>query len=413
MRILLVVPWDQAYGGVASVVGELGRYLERRGHAVVVLNPGESGRRRAKRTAWGFAGYELNLRSPRVPARPLRSVVAYWLTLPFALYQLGRILREHRIQCIDVHYPLESFGIFTLCRRLFGVRLVVSIHGDDILPEGRRPERHPRALHRLLGAADLVVAPSRRFLADALACFPGARCRGVVIPNGIDPGWWRDRVPGRRGAGERAAPFLVCVAAHYERKGIDVLLRALREVRGMRPDVRLVLVGDGPRRGELEALAAELGVAPGVTFAGDRRPAVVRRLLERCAAFVLPTRYESFGIAIVEAMALGRPVVATTAGGIPEIVDHGRTGLLVPPDDPGALAAALLRVLSDDALAADLGRAAAAAARARFAAGRMGAEYEAAFVRLLGAEGAAAAAEAGRRVTRGARVRRGRARVQR
>jgi len=409
LGILVVVPWDQHHGGVASVVGNLVRQLSRRGHSVVMLHPEDSNRRGPKRTAWGFQGYGLNLRAPVVPGRVVKSVIAFWAFLPFTLIQLRRIIRDHRIECINVHYPLDSFLVLAFCRFLFGVKLVVSIHGDDILPEGRRPDRHSLTLRAILLAADVIIAPSQGFLRDALACFPRLRCRTVAIHNGIDSSWWeeaeRRRMDGRDstfdGRRSRTAetldpvqtpdlqprPYLLCVAAHYERKRLDVLLRAFSAVRAEHPRHTLVLVGDGPLRADLEALAATLGITGAVAFVGDRPPEVVRELLTGCALFVLPTRYESFGIAVVEAMTLGCPVVATAVGGVTEIISDGRDGLLVPADDVAALATAIDRCLSEPAFAAALGEAAAVYARERFNAARMAGRYEAELTRLVSGRG--------------------------
>lgn len=391
VNVLIVVPWDQAYGGVACVTGQLAGHLRRHGHDVVVLNPGEPERRTRKRTRWGFEGYELNLRAPYVPGRPFRSVAAFLAFLPFTLYQLGRILLDHRIHVVNVHYPLDSFVYFAILRRLLGVRLVVSIHGDDILPEGLRPRRHSPALHVLLRAADLIVAPSRRFLEDAMACFPRLAIPGVAIHNGIDVDEWLApsaapastfvaRLTPTAGHG---APFLLCVAAHYERKGIDVLLHSFALLRSEFPSHRLVLVGTGPKTPELQALAHALEVEDQVDFLGDRSPPEVRALLRACDAFVLPTRYESFGVALVEAMASGATVVACAAGGVPEVVDDGLTGLLVPPDDAAALAASIRRCLADPWLRERLRRAAIHSVRARFNATRTGERYVEELSRLV------------------------------
>ncbi|HEV8472130.1 MAG TPA: glycosyltransferase [Methylomirabilota bacterium] len=138
-------------------------------------------------------------------------------------------------------------------------------------------------------------------------------------------------------------------------KGFDDLLRAAAAVHDKHPDVRWVLVGDGPERARLEALRDSLGLQRVVTFAGWQ--ADVAPWLASFDVFVLPSRGEHFGRVLVEAMALGKPVVATDAGGVPEIVRDGETGLLAPPADPAALAAAVARLVEDAAQRARLGEA--------------------------------------------------------
>ena len=124
-------------------------------------------------------------------------------------------------------------------------------------------------------------------------------------------------------------------------KGFDVMLRALVDV----PEARLVVVGDGPERAALERLAKELALAERVRFEGWREDA--RRYLTTFDVFVLPSRFEGFPLAIVEAMLARLPVVAANVGSVAEAVADGETGVLVPPEDPAALASAVRRVLDD------------------------------------------------------------------
>src|SRR5207249_7590501 len=136
----------------------------------------------------------------------------------------------------------------------------------------------------------------------------------------------------------------------------DLLLRAFKHVQHTRPSIKLVLVGDGPLRKQLEHLASSLEIRDRVNFLGLQGRIEVRQLLHDCELFVLPSRSEPFGIAIIEAMACKKAVIATTAGGIPEIIENGKNGLLVEPDDPESLAEAIITVLKDQQLQAVLGR---------------------------------------------------------
>jgi glycosyltransferase involved in cell wall biosynthesis len=136
-------------------------------------------------------------------------------------------------------------------------------------------------------------------------------------------------------------------------KGYMYLLEAARMVQNHRPDVHWVLVGEGELREELEEQSRTLGLETQVHFTGWRED--VPDILALCDVFVLPSVTEHFGRVIIEAMAMGKAVVATDAGGVPEIVIHGETGLLVPPREPKALADAALTLLSDPAGAARLG----------------------------------------------------------
>jgi glycosyltransferase involved in cell wall biosynthesis len=132
-------------------------------------------------------------------------------------------------------------------------------------------------------------------------------------------------------------PLLVAVARLVPQKGIDIALRALAEL----PDAWLVVLGEGPERTRLEALARELGVVGRTHFPG--RVPDVAAWLRRASVVVHPARWEGFGLALLEAMLCAKPVVATHVSSIPEIVVDGETGILVPPDDPRALAHAVRR----------------------------------------------------------------------
>ena len=151
------------------------------------------------------------------------------------------------------------------------------------------------------------------------------------------------------------------VAALTDHKDLGTLLTAAAAVVARRPDVRFVIVGDGEERAALEAQAAVLQLGDRAIFAGFRQD--LDRLLPAFDVFCLSSKMEGLGTSLLDAMCFGRPVVATAAGGIPEAVEDGVTGRVVPVQDPAALAAALFDVLADDALRARFG----AAGRARFA----------------------------------------------
>ena len=178
-----------------------------------------------------------------------------------------------------------------------------------------------------------------------------------VVPSGITPA-------GPVGDGDEdlltgiPRPRVVFLGRLHAQKQVDTLVRAAREL----PDTQVVLVGDGPERARLQRLARRLGVQARVRFLGFVPHERVAGLLRGADALALPSRYEELGTALLEGMQAGLPIVASATGGISQVVDDGRTGLLVPPGDPSALAAALRRVLTDPILATRLGNAAQRAA---------------------------------------------------
>jgi glycosyltransferase involved in cell wall biosynthesis len=169
---------------------------------------------------------------------------------------------------------------------------------------------------------------------------------------------------------------------HNEKKGIDVLLRAFAQIRDREPQVRLVLAGDGPLRSRLEDLARSLGIGDRVEFLGRQERAQVADLLHGCRVFVLPSRSEPFGIVILEAMACAKPVVATSAGGIPEIIESGKNGILVEPENPKALAEAVMTALKDETLRLEIASNGYLTVQERFCSENTGAAYEAVFAQV-------------------------------
>jgi glycosyltransferase involved in cell wall biosynthesis len=269
-----------------------------------------------------------------------------------------------------VHTQLEFSAVLGIpAARRLGLPTIATLHTLDEPPPRSRLALHFRLMAWALRRARRVIAVSeitRRHYLDRARLRPE---RVMTIHNGIDPSAFQ-APPGERDAARRelgldaSAPVLVTVAVQREPKGIQHMLAALPEVAAAFPAVRYLLVGDGPHRRALEGLAARLGVADRVVFAGARDD--VPRLLAAADLFVLPSLTEALPTVVAEAMAAGLPIVATTVGGIPEMVGHGEAALLVPPSDPAALAAAVCRLLANPRQAAAMGRAGRRVVAARF-----------------------------------------------
>ena len=226
--------------------------------------------------------------------------------------------------------------------------------------------------------AQAVVANSRAAASqlDSEGVAPG---RVRVIPNGVDLDRFRPVVR------ERPVTTVISVANLRREKAHECLLAAAATLAPRHPQLRYVIVGGGPRAEELQALAHTLGVADRVRFLGHRED--VTELLAAADVFVLPSRSEAFPNGALEAMAAGLPVVACRVGGLIDLVEHGRTGLLVPPDDPAALAAALASLVQSPATARAFGAAARAEVAARYSYDRMVAGFEQLYVTELQAAG--------------------------
>jgi glycosyltransferase involved in cell wall biosynthesis len=274
-------------------------------------------------------------------------------------------------------------GFLALALRLGGYRgrMAAVEHGTVLqlhtMPAGARLLRH---VDRLSGAraVDVHVAVSD-FLRERVKA--GSR-PVVTIPNGVDLDVYRPLTASK--AGDR---FVVgCMSRLIPGKGVEDVITATQQL--MPRGVRLRIAGDGSERSRLERMAKQLGVEERVEFLGwVQGPREVAAFWNECdVAVSAPSDWvESFGLAAVEAMACGRPVVATCGGALPETVVHGRTGFLVEPRDVQALAAALLSYLDDPALSATHGAAARERCEDRFDVQRCAQAYAALFRRASGA----------------------------
>jgi glycosyltransferase involved in cell wall biosynthesis len=275
--------------------------------------------------------------------------------IPAAALQLLRL----KPSLVHAHFGPDGVLAMPLARKL-RIPLVVTFHGYDATTRDdfarRSFPRHRLYLMRrgaLQRSATLFIAVSH-FIKDCLLAqgFPADRV--VVHYTGVD----LDRFRGDPAAPRE--PIVVFAGRLVEGKGGSHLIRAVAEIRQRHPDLRVVLLGDGPERAALGRLAATIGVR--ADFLGMRPPEEVAAWLRRAAVMCVPSITasdgwrEGFGMVFAEAQACGVPVVSYEVGGIPEAVAQGNGGLLVPEGDWCALAAALDRVLSDAGLRVRLGR---------------------------------------------------------
>jgi glycosyltransferase involved in cell wall biosynthesis len=247
-------------------------------------------------------------------------------------WQLRRALKRAHPDLVHTHLVhADVYGAVST-----GTPIVSTKHNPDPFRAGpwRFAERLlARRVRRIVAISDAV----RRFNVEEVG-LPAAKID--VIHYGLDalPDPWGENpeLPIPDGA-----PLLLCVARLAPQKGVDVAIRALPSI----PDAMLLVLGEGPERSNLEALVLELGVADRVLMPG--RVGDVAALYRRCNVVVHPARWEGFGLAMLEGMLAGRPVVAANAGSAPELVADGMTGLLFPPDDAEALARDVVTALED------------------------------------------------------------------
>lgn len=285
-------------------------------------------------------------------------------------------MRAHRRELRRLRPDLLQVNLTTMASCQYVLAVAATIRGLPVVAVEHSPlpppSRSGRALKRWTSsrlAAHVAVGERTAREIEAAASLPPGSV--ATIPNGVP-----DR-PLAAVARYAPGPTVGTIARLDPVKGIDVLVRALARL----PEVTLVVVGDGPERAALERLAVELGVGERVVWTGWLDDA--RGRLGAFDVFALPSRREGQGIAAVEAMLAELPVVASRVDSVPEVVEDGRTGVLVPPEDPSALAAAITGLLESPEWAVEMGRRARARARERFGPERMARRYEDLYRRLV------------------------------
>ena len=355
MNILLVSPWSlTSTGGVTTAVRMLRQEFRRRGHQAVVLVANGPRSLGVVDDVSGTPVYALYLRQPHVPGAPIRGRLGFALYFPWTLYQLHRLLARHEIDAVIVQYPLPNAFYFGLLRRLARWRLVVTYQGNDAHDLTLWPAGDRRLVRTLLESADCVTGVSHTLLQKVAQVFTGLKLRNTTtIPNGAPVDRSTNAIP----VGDLSLPpvYIVTVGHLIHRKGIDVLIRAVASARSRGHALNLVVVGDGPEHGALAKLAADCGIADRVHFIGNRSHSETLAVMQHALFFVLASRAEGLPLVIAEAMSCGKAVIASRVDGIPEIVQHGRTGLLVDVEDVDGLADGLGSLERDAELRQRLG----------------------------------------------------------
>jgi len=359
---------ERGFSGGEVQVFLLMEGLRARGHENLLVCPPGSRAERAAR-AHGFAVECVEMRNDL-------SVLA--------AYRISAALRRHAPALVHCHTGRSNW-LGGVAARSAGVPALSTRRMDRRVSRGLRT----RWLygHLLQRVAAISPAVARRLRDAGVASERIRVIWSAVDPAALAPSAPRAAVRAKLG-GAPEMPCLLVAANLVHRKGVDVLLTAAAAL-APRARYALWIAGDGPERGALEAAAARLGIGERVRFLGQRGD--VPDLLEACDVCVLPSRREGLGVAALEAMARGRPVVASAVGGLAEIVVAEETGLLVPPGDAAALAAALERLIGDRALALRLGAAGAKRVAEHFVADAMVSAYEQLYREILaerGAEGA-------------------------
>ena len=364
-------------GGSGVVASELARCLSTRGHQTHVIS---------SETPFRLRGTERNIRFHRVetPGYPLFREPQYLLALANRIVEVSR---AHDLHIIHAHYAIPHAAAAYLARQILAAsgsarvpRIVTTLHGTDVTILGADPS-YRETVAFCIDQSDAVTAVSASLRADTKREMP-VKSDIAVIPNFLDCSFHR-RHPDASLRAELCAPdekLVMHVSNLRPVKQVDAVIRVFARIRARIP-ARLTIVGEGPEWGKASQLVRELNLAPYVHNIGEAQDIV--SLLSVADLFLLPSLQESFGLAALEAMACGVPVVASHVGGLPEVVEEGITGFLHPPDHLHEMAESAIAILSDETLHARMSADCMRLAAERFSADRVVPLYETLYAQLL------------------------------
>jgi N-acetyl-alpha-D-glucosaminyl L-malate synthase BshA len=331
------------YGGSGAVATELGLDLARRGHEVHFITYQSPFRLRGYTK--GVTFHEVDTSMSRYP---LFDHYPYELALASRQYEIA--MQEH-LDLLHVHYAIPHATAAYLAREMLRqsspIKVITTLHGTDITLVGQEASFY--AISRFsIEQSDGVTAVSKFLRDETYRAFGCVQCELAVIPNFVNTADYRPEVAAPRDSLVPAGhKLLVHVSNFREVKRVKDVVRIFARLRRAMP-ATLMMVGDGPDRNDAEQEARDLGISDEVHFLG--RLDTVAPLLAAADLFVLPSQTESFGLAALEAMACGTPVLTTNVGGLPEVITDGVEGLLEPVGSVEAMARRAIDLLKDPAV---------------------------------------------------------------
>jgi L-malate glycosyltransferase len=363
------------YGGSGAVATELGLELARRGHEIHFITYDSPFRLR---------GYEERVFFHQVETRmgryPLFDHYPYTLALASKQHEVAA---REGLDVLHVHYAIPHATTAFLAREMLrgerDLRVITTLHGTDITLVGQESSFY--AITKFsIERSDAVTAVSTYLRDETYRAFGCVSCDLKMIPNFVNLNEYQPGEPtGRLGLAPDGHKLITHVSNFREVKRVKDVIRVFARIhRAM--SATLVMIGDGPERVDAENEARELGVGQDVKFLG--RLDSVASLLQASDLFVLPSQTESFGLAALEAMACGSPVVASRAGGLPEVVDDGVNGILEPVGSVEAMGRRAVELLRDGRRHAAMRDAAIAKAR-QFSADSIVPRYEALYQEVI------------------------------
>ncbi len=357
---LFVIPWDMEFvGGVNEVVRNLyGEFEELQETRPSILIPKWGCSRLVRLTIEGRDTF--NLRMQELPGGKnfCKAFASFLIRWPATLWQLYNLLKTEQIEVVNPHYPGPFLLYFAILKKIFRqpFRFIISLHGSDVTAMEKAPASET---HWILRSADVITVPSNSLASRVARLAPETTDRIKCVYNGISNKKFAvdtqiaDPLPTELSD----ADYVIHVGSFEPVKGQDVLLHAFKKVLLKHPHLKLLMVGrSGTYLAEIDRICKDQGISGAVFIKTDVAADQIPHLMDRSLFLVLPSRSEGgIPLVLLEAGALKKAVIASDVGGIPELITQGQNGLLVPPDNPQALAQAMLTLLDNPQLMLEMG----------------------------------------------------------
>lgn len=375
LRIICPTYWypQHATDTQATYVHDINRHLARRGHLVTVVTPGDPSKSRTD----SFDGVEVVRFPMEIPPDLSYGHVAQshvnWLSRFARLTVMANYLdaqyraaltvgRERKADVVHAHWAIPTGPAAVLAAKRLNIPSVITMHGGDVYVNHEQGYDFPTRWYvrpplrwtlRNAGALSAITDDCRQHALRAGA--PDEKIH--IVFNGTDLRRFSPSEDGVKDTLGYGSQMVFACRQLFPRKGIRFLIEAAARIKPQFPQLKVVIAGDGFERPDLLRLASELGIANDVEFLGWVPNAELPKYYRAAALSVIPSLEEGFGIPAAEAMGCEIPVIATDAGGLPEVVEHGVTGYVVPRGSADAIADAMTRLLSDPALCEQMGKA--------------------------------------------------------
>jgi glycosyltransferase involved in cell wall biosynthesis len=388
MKILSVLHgFGLKEGNVSGPFSEVLMKLAEFGNEIHVIAPGPSVKTIEQRIGKG----RITLHQLEKPPSPVGKLLYFFKMIAKGIH----IKKKYGIDVVHSHiHGMSAFVAMSIARATGTPH--THWHCEDLYKYYRDALLEAGVAHAIksyltlvigMKSADLVITCTDATLECDKKIFGIPTSKFRIIPNSVSLDRFNQDVDAsevNRRYNTKGKKVILFVHRLAPRKGPEYLIRALPKIKEEVPNILCILVGDGPQRKQLEELARELGVYNITIFAGSKPTGEIPQFFSACDVYVMPSEIEGFGRTIAEAMACRRPVVATRVGGVPEVVVDGKTGLLIPPRDPEAIAEATTRLLKDKKLSNKLAENGFKRARELYSLDRVAGMFESVFQELVG-----------------------------